>query len=165
MVPYDSDWKKEFEAEKKRLLNVFGKRILAIEHIGSTAIPGMLSKPIIDMNVAVKSLNDIDDFIRELPKLGYEYIPERRYSDRQFFPKGPESRRTYHLNLAEMTSSTAWKEPLLFRDYMKRNKKDRDAYIALKQDLAKKYKNNRDEYTERKSAFVNMIIEKASKSK
>lgn len=150
-----------FEQEKGLLQETFGNRIIAIEHIGSTAIPDIPAKPIIDINVAIKSLDDIDDFIKKLPELGYEYIPDRRFSDRQFFPKGPEENRTHHLNLTEIDSETAWHNKLLFRDYLRKNNEARDAYAKLKKELEKKYYNNREEYTEQKAKFIRNIINKA----
>lgn len=161
LVEHTSDWVKEFDIEKKLLLNTFKEKILAIEHIGSTAIAGIPAKPIIDINVAIESLDDIDDFISKLQELGYEYIPERKYADRQFFPKGPSERRTHHLNLVELDSPTAWRNQLLFRDYLRSHKDEREAYAELKRSLANKYADNREEYTERKSNFVLKIIEKA----
>lgn len=89
LVSYDPEWEQQFEEKKMLLLETFDTRIKAIEHIGSTAIPSIPAKPVIDINVAVESLDDIDDFIRVLPTLGYEHIPERRFVDRKFFPKGP----------------------------------------------------------------------------
>lgn len=161
LAPYDPQWPVLFEREKTLLLSNFDDRIIAIEHIGSTAIPGMPAKPIIDINVAVPSLEKVDLFIEKLPKLGYEYIPERRFSDRQFFPKGPESKRTHHLNLVEVSSETGWKNQLLFRDYMRTHADARQAYIELKTKLAEKYADNRDEYTEQKSSYIREIIKKA----
>lgn len=160
---YNPKWSRLFEQEKELLLKTFGNRIIAIEHIGSTAVPGLPAKPIIDINVAVPSLSDIDDFITKLQELGYEYIPERRFSDRQFFPKGPSEKRTHHLNLVEITSETGWKNQLLFRDYLRKHDDVKNEYTKLKSELAKKYADNRDEYTERKSKFVISIIEEARK--
>jgi len=162
---YDPEWVVEFQKEKELLFQTFGDRTKAIEHIGSTAIPEIPAKPIIDMNVAVESIDDIDDFIEGLQKLGYEYIPERRYTDRQFFPKGPSECRTHHLNLVEMGSETAWENPLLFRDYLIEHEGVREEYKKLKEDLASQYADNREEYTERKSNFVRSVIEKAKKAK
>lgn len=158
---YNPKWKDLFEEEKELLFKTFKDRIISIEHIGSTAIPGLLAKPIIDMNVAIPSLDDVDYFITGLQKLGYEYIPERRFSDRQFFPKGPSERRTHHLNLVEITSETGWKNELLFRDYLRSHDKAKNEYATLKKELAEKYFDNRDEYTERKSKFIIEIINKA----
>ena len=161
---HDSAWTNLYEQEKQLLLDTFGNRIVAVEHIGSTAISGIPAKPIIDMNVAVESLDDIDDFIKKLPELGYEYIPERRYADRQFFPKGPSECRTHHLNLVELDSQTAWKNQLLFRDYLRENEDARNQYAELKRKLADEYADNREEYTESKSAFVLQVIEDAQRN-
>ena len=158
---YNLEWPKLFAKEKRLLLQTFGDRIIAIEHIGSTSIPGLIAKPIIDINIAVESLGDILDFITKLQELDYEYIPERRFSDRQFFPKGPPEKRTHHLNLVEITSDTGWKNQLLFRDYLREHEDVRNAYAKLKKELAEKYSDNREEYTERKSPFVIAVIEKA----
>ncbi len=144
------------------LLSNFGDQIIAIQHIGSTAIPGML-EPIININVAVPSLERINSFIEKLPKIGYKYIPERRFSDRQFFPKGPDSKRTHHLNLVKISSETCWKNQLLFQDYMRTHADTQKAYIELKTRLVEKYADNRDEYTEQKSSFIREIIEKAKR--
>jgi len=162
---YNPEWNDLFKEEKELLLQTFGDRIIAIEHIGSTAIPRLPAKPIIDINVAVPSLDDINDFITKLQELGYEYIPERRFSDRQFFPKGPSEKRTHHLNLVEITSETGWKNQLLFRDYLQRHIEVKNEYAKLKKELAEKYAGNRDEYTERKSKFVIEIISKAKNDK
>lgn len=161
LMPHDPDWALLFEEEKKLLMNTFGDRIKSIEHIGSTAISGIPAKPIIDMNVGIESIDNIEDFIQKLPGLGYEYIPERRFSDRQFFPKGPAEERTHHLNLVEMTSETGWTNPLLFRDYLRKHQEVREAYQRLKEGLVLKYADNRDEYTERKGSFIHSVLEKA----
>lgn len=87
LFPYNNQWPDLFEEEKERLIARFGKKIIAIEHIGSASIPGMLAKPIIDMNVAVASLDDTGMFIQELPRMGYEYMLNRRFHDRYFSQK------------------------------------------------------------------------------
>lgn len=161
LYEYDPGWQDLFEQEKKELLRAFPDRILEIEHIGSTSIPGMVAKPIIDMNVAVASLDDVADFIEKLPDLGYEYMPERRFNDRHFFPKGSRKRRTHHVNLVEITSVTGWADMLLFRDYLRSHCDAREAYTDLKQDLAGRYANDRDKYTKAKSEFVQKILEHA----
>jgi len=162
VVPFDSSWKKEFEKEKEKLLDTFGNKIINIEHIGSTAIPGLCAKPIIDINVAIHSLEQAQSFIEPLEQLGYEYIAERHFKDRYFFPKGTKSNRTHHLNLVEIGSQTGWINPLLFRDYLIHNSEMRDYYCNLKRNLSYRYSDNREKYTERKSDFVRTILEKAN---
>ena len=84
VADYDSNRPKEFEAEKQRLITIFGGRVLAIEHIGRTSIPGLAAKPIINMIAAVKSFYDLPEFIDKLQKLSYECMPARMFSDRKF---------------------------------------------------------------------------------
>lgn len=163
LLPYDKTWKTDFETEKQRLLNVFGDRIIAIEHIGSTSIPGAWAKPVIDIDVAIHSLDDAPDFVAGLEKLGYTNMPNRWFADRYFFPKGSEDHRTHHLNLVEITSETAWLYPLLFRDYLVAHPQDLAAYIELKKDLATRFENERDKYTEAKGDFVKKVLAKARK--
>lgn len=161
MVPYNENWKRQFEEEKQLLLQTFGNKIVAIEHIGSTSIPGAWAKPIIDINVAIESLGDAPNFVKDLGNLGYTNMPNRWFSDRYFFPKGPEESRTHHLNLAEPSSETAWVAPVLFRDYLIAHPEELQAYNDLKKNLAKRYKNERAKYTEAKSNFVIHVLPKA----
>ena len=98
LQPYDPNWPMGFEKEKQKLLDIFGGKIIAIEHIGSTAVPGLCAKPLIDMIAAIRSFDELKDFIEPLKELGYEYMPERMFNDRKFFPKGPHANRKYHLN-------------------------------------------------------------------
>lgn len=165
IVLYNSDWPKEFEKEKYLLQKTFGSKIVAIEHIGSTAIPGMASKPIIDINMAIPSLELAESYIKPLEKLGYRYMKERWFEDRYFFPKGSKNNRTHHLNLVEITSENAWGSMLLFRDYLIGHPDVKNAYAKLKIELAKKNANNRETYTEAKSDFVRNVINKAKLKK
>jgi len=128
-------WTELFEKEKKLLFDTFGNQIIAIEHVGSTAIPGTPAKPLIDINVAISPLNDshVDEFIAPLEKLGYHY--RHKFPGRHFFAKGPESKRTHHLNLVEFNGDE-WRNSILFRDYLKNNKPAREEYAALKEKLA-----------------------------
>ena len=162
IVPYNPAWAQIFEQEKLALKKMFGDRILAIEHVGSTAVPELPAKPIIDINVAITSLIDVQDFIEKLPTLGYQYLPNRsypvpEYDYRHFFIKGPESNRTHHLKLIELYNKE-WKDSILFRDYLRLNKEARDRYTTLKQQLTEKYADDRASYTEGKTEFIHEII-------
>jgi GrpB-like predicted nucleotidyltransferase (UPF0157 family) len=155
-------WPKLFEVEKKRLLLALGEMIIEIEHIGSTSITGMAAKPLIDMMATVNSFADYKSAIEPLKKLGYEYIPERVFTDRVFFPKGPSKNRTYHLSIVEKNSKT-WNDALSFRDYIRANKGKREEYLKLKEKLAKLYANDRTLYTKGKEAFIESVLELAKK--
>lgn len=161
VVAYNPNWNKEFEAEKQRLLDAFGDKILAVEHIGSTSISGLAAKPIIDMVVAVKSFDDLPEFVNGLQKLGYEHIPERMFDNRKFFPKGSQENRTHHLNLVLHDDPEQWTKPIAFRDYLRTHDREREEYAKLKITLAQEYANDRDTYTKLKDDFFQSIIDKA----
>lgn len=160
--PYDSNWPMEFEKEKQRLLDVFGDNIIAVEHTGSTAVPGLPAKPLIDMIAAIYSFNELEDFIEPLKRLSYEYMPERMYADRKFFPKGSRSNRTHHLNLVLKDNPKQWSSLLLFRNYLREHEAARDEYAQLKTSLAAKYSDNREAYTKSKNDFIQRILQVAS---
>ena len=156
LVPYDPIWKELFEAEKDTLLNTIGDYVSDIEHIGSTSIPGLKAKPIIDMIAAVKDLSVYIKLIDSLTKLGYEYMPERVFDDRVFFPKGPQESRTHHLSLV-VENSADWTGRIAFRDYLRSNPHERQEYQLLKERLAKQFPNDRASYTKAKESFFKRI--------
>jgi GrpB-like predicted nucleotidyltransferase (UPF0157 family) len=160
LAPYDEMWPRLFEAEKERLLKALRGIIFEVEHIGSTAIPGLAAKPLIDMMASVKSLSDYKKAIEPLRELGYEYMPERVLVDRAFFPKGSEENRTFHLNLVEK-GSRQWEEALLFRDYLRTHPEERNEYQCLKERLAQTFAENREMYTKGKNGFISKVLEVA----
>jgi GrpB-like predicted nucleotidyltransferase (UPF0157 family) len=163
IVDYDQNWPKVFEKEKKLILSAVGHIVVRIEHIGSTAVPGLSAKPIVDILVAVKHLSDAKTCIEPLKRIGYEYkakleadIPERR-----FFGKGePPEEQHYHLHMVERTSDF-WERHLLFRDYLRVHPEVVQEYQKLKRRLAAKYRTNREGYTEAKTPFIESIVAKA----
>lgn len=156
---YDATWPKAFADEEKNLREVFGAD-LPIEHIGSTAIPGLLAKPLIDIQVGLPRLHEATRFIPYLEQLGYTYVPERDKADEVFLPKGPTSNRTHYLHIVEI-GSKRWINTLTFRDYLRAHEGARDEYAALKQRLVLQYANDRYTYTEAKTKFVEDILERA----
>ena len=105
LQPYDPKWSVEFEQEKQKLLEMLGNRIIAIEHIGSTAVSGLSAKPIIDMVAAVSSFNELEGFIDHFKNLAMNIYLKRMFADRKFFPKDSRSKRTHHLNLVFLYKS------------------------------------------------------------
>ena len=156
LVPYNPIWETLFEMEKDTLLNTIGDYVSDIEHIGSTSVPGLKAKPIIDMVAAVEDLSVYTKLIDSLTKLGYEYMPERVFDDRVFFPKGPRENRTHHLSLV-VENSAGWTEPIAFRDYLRNSPHKRQAYQTLKERLAEQFPNDRASYTKAKSIFFKNI--------
>lgn len=163
VVDYDPKWPNLYEDEKRRILEVLGDVILRIEHIGSTAIPGIGAKPIIDIMVAVNSLSDAEECIQPLQRIGYEYQPEHEASmpERRFFRRGnPPKERHYHLHMVEQTGDF-WKRHLLFRNYLRVHPKAAQDYYELKKRLAYEYGSDREGYTGAKTPFIESIVKRA----
>lgn len=162
---YDPQWPILYEEEKARILGVIGDKVMAIEHIGSTAVPGLGAKPIIDIMVAVRHLADAEECIEPLQSVGYEYVPEYEVSipERRYFRKGPpEAHR--HLHMVERTSDF-WERHILFRNLLRAHPEIAQQYYLLKKELATKFGPNRDAYTDAKTSFIESVVAKARASK
>ena len=161
VVPYQSSWKELFEQEADLLRSALGEKALRIEHIGSTSIPGMVSKPILDIMVAVVSLTQTAELIPVVEALGYEYRPYDTVPERMFFAKehSPEY-RTHHLNLAPQESGF-WKNQLAFRDYLRAHGQIAAEYGDLKKRLGELYAHTRQIDPDGKTEFVARVLELA----
>lgn len=157
LLPHDPKWIKSFEKEKSKL-ETFGK----IEHVGSTAVPGLCAKPIIDIAIGVPSLknNEVEKYKKPLAQIDYNYIREER-PDEHLFVKGPEELRTHYLHMVEIDSQ-AWRDYILFRDYLIADPEVREEYTKLKQELYKKFADDRKSYTAGKIDLVQKIIKQAN---
>jgi GrpB-like predicted nucleotidyltransferase (UPF0157 family) len=153
LSPYNPAWPDLFEAERQRLTEAPGNTFICIEHIGSTAVPCMAAKPLIDMLASVADVSVYKDCLEILQALGYEYMPERITDKRAFFPKGPRDNRTYHLSIVKR-DSVDWLMPIAFRDHLRTHPDTAAAYQRLKEYLAKRYQNDRYQYTEAKKRFI-----------
>jgi len=133
--------------------------------LGSTAIPGIVAKPIIDILVAVRSVNDARSrAVVPMEALGYAYWADNPKRDRLFFVKGlPPSapHRTHHVHMTEQDSEM-WRR-LLFRDYLRDHPDEAARYAALKRDLAARHRADREAYAAAKSAYVDRIMSKAER--
>lgn len=164
LVPHRAEWKSFFESEADLLRESAGDYLVAVEHIGSTAISGLDAKPIIDILAGVRNIEDAERCIAPLVKIGYEYRGEQGIAGRFYFRKGTGDVSTHHLNIVEMTSDF-WQNHILFRDYLRRHADAAQEYGNLKRELAVKYKGNRPAYTEAKAAFIESVLKKAAASK
>ncbi len=160
LISHQSSWATDFEKEKLQLLSAIGDYISTIEHVGSTSIPGLAAKPIIDMLAEVDNLSVYKQLIEPLAALGYEFMPERIFIDRVFFPKGARENRTHHLSLV-VKDSDQWKKTLAFRDYLRKNSAARDKYQTHKTELAAKYPDDRASYTKAKEQLIEEILDEA----
>ena len=157
LVPYSRLWPDEFELEKKTLLDVFPKKILGIEHVGSTSIPGLLSKPIVDIAVMVQNYEPVENFLVELQKIGYHAEPSS--TERHYFTKGTPIK--YHLSIAFSEQGGFWVRQILFRDYLRTHDLARDEYAALKQQLMQNDVTGRNSYLLGKTTIVYKILDAA----
>jgi GrpB-like predicted nucleotidyltransferase (UPF0157 family) len=157
IVAYDPAWPCQFEAEAARLRTILpGDLIHDIQHYGSTAVPGLEAKPVIDMLLATPDLAAARAaFPALLEAAGYAFWADNPKTDRLFFVKGlppAAPHRTHHLHVTE-TSGELWSQ-LAFRDHLRRHPEDAEAYGALKRDLAKRHLADREAYTAAKGEFI-----------
>jgi GrpB-like predicted nucleotidyltransferase (UPF0157 family) len=160
IVPYDPSWPEQYEAEKVLLFNLIGEWVVGgIHHVGSTSVPGLSSKPVIDIMVGVKNLSDSKHLIQLLEQLDYCYFPYKT-EEMHWFCKPSPYKRTHHLHIIEYDSPN-WKKRLAFRDYLRSHPEAKAEYQDLKIKMADFYKDDREAYTESKASLINRIIEKA----
>jgi GrpB-like predicted nucleotidyltransferase (UPF0157 family) len=164
IVPYDPDWKVLFAVEADRLRAVLDSGlIVGIEHFGSTAVPGLAAKPIIDILIAVTSLARAKaTMVDPITGVGYLYWAENPKTDRMFFVKGMPphgERRTHHVHITE-PEGEMWRRRLRFRDYPRANPGEARCYEALKRQLAARYPSDRERYTDAKTEYVEAVWRK-----
>lgn len=159
---YDPEWPARFVEERSRLVAILGSVAARVEHVGSTAVPGMAAKPIIDLLVGVDSLPHAR--ISCLPKLqavGYTYLPqyESWLPGEMLFRKGTPA-WTHHVHVLE-TASAAWDDYILLRDFLRRRADVAGAYADLKRALALVFEDDIAGYRDAKRQFVKALVEKA----
>lgn len=158
LLPHNPKWSGFFEKEKKILSQALTGLIIDIQHIGSTAIPGIPAKPIIDIDIGIKSMKNSKNFIKILEDLSYKYRPDFGGLKTQLlFVKGPEAKRTHYIHLMKYNGSI-WKKDLAFRDSLRKNKVRAGEYAKLKKELASKFADDRATYTANKARFIHKII-------
>jgi GrpB-like predicted nucleotidyltransferase (UPF0157 family) len=157
-VPYDPLWADVFEKEHAHILNACGERIVKVEHIGSTSVPGLAAKPIIDIAVGLVRLRDAKNLIESLASIGYRFYRINRYEI--FFAKGPDACRTHYIH-AVRYKGAKWQTDILIRNYLRTHPKDVARYSTLKRQLARQYADDRYTYTAKKDAYIKSIIAKA----
>ncbi|MBF8299473.1 MAG: Glutamate-rich protein [Dehalococcoidia bacterium] len=157
IAPYDSRWPARFADERMAISEAITTWIEGgIEHVGSTAVPGLAAKPVIDIMAGVRNLVDSRAAFGPLAKLGYLYAPYRT-EVMHWFCKPSEEHRTHHLHLVEYLSPR-WKAVIGFRDYLRLHPETAREYEALKRALALRFSNDREAYTEAKSSFIDQIV-------
>lgn len=156
---YDSNWPVLFEQEKALIQQVLANVVRHIHHIGSTSVPYLAAKPIIDILLEVSSLDELDQYNESMIEIGYEPRGEFGIPRRRYFPKGGME-RTHHVHAFESGDSHVVRH-LVFRDYLRANPKVAKDYGELKKEVARRSNNDRDAYCDGKNDFVQEIEQKA----
>lgn len=162
VVFHNPMWQEMFEDESKDVANALGDNVIAVYHIGSTAIPQIYAKPIIDLLVEVKNILKVDEQSLAIEMLGYQVMGEFGISGRRFFLKNnQEGIRTHHIHIFEIGSAQIERH-LAFRDYLIAHPEDAQKYSNLKCKLVIEYPTNIDGYMDGKNAFIQVIDQKAA---
>jgi GrpB-like predicted nucleotidyltransferase (UPF0157 family) len=157
VVTYDPAWPSRFEEERAVLEGLLAHWIVAdIEHVGSTAVPGLAAKPVIDIMVPVESLEASRGSIEAASRAGYIYWPYKA-DVMHWFCKPSAAHRTHHLHIVPFESSL-WCDRLCFRDALRSDSKLAERYAELKLRLARRYRHDREAYTEGKTDFVTAVL-------
>jgi GrpB-like predicted nucleotidyltransferase (UPF0157 family) len=167
VVPYDPRWPALFEAEKAHLLACLPQGLIKrVEHFGSTAVPGLCAKPVVDLLIEVSSLEETREKVPPiLEPQGYDYFWRPLGNENVppyyawFIKRGPRGERTHHIHMVE-AHFEHW-DRLYFRDWLRTHPDDARAYGELKMRLAKEHPNDRIAYGEAKGAFIREITAKA----
>lgn len=162
VVPHNPQWRDAFEAEAKRVAVALGENMVAIHHIGSTAIPNINAKPVIDLLVEVRDIVQADSRSSAMASLGCEVMGEFGIPGRRYFRKDdPECTRTHQIHTF-VVGSPEIDRHLAFRDYMIAHPTDALAYSELKRKLAEEHPQNIDRYMDGKDDFIQEIDRRAT---
>jgi GrpB-like predicted nucleotidyltransferase (UPF0157 family) len=162
VVPYDPEWRSQFWQEAEVISLLLGDNLIVIHHIGSTSIPGIYAKPIIDILIEVQDIHQVDSQSVNLQTLGYEAMGELGISGRRYFRKhNAAGDRTHHVHIFQTKHSEVWRH-LAFRDYLRSHPAIAQAYSELKQKLAQQHPHDIDAYMDGKDGWIKAIEAKAS---
>ena len=149
---YSVEWAQEFLRIGRELRLALSDVAIRIDHIGSTSVPGLAAKPVIDLQISIPALEPLEAFLNPIESLGYVWRSENPDLTKRYFRERPHARRT-HIHVRK---SGSWRglHALLFRDYLRSHAVARDRYADVKRELAAKYRNEREKYTDAKNPII-----------
>ena len=163
VVPHDPRWRDAFEAEAKHVAAALGENVLAVHHIGSTAIPDIHAKPVVDLLIEVGDLAEVDVRSSSMASLGYEALGEYGIPGRRYFRKDDRGgRRTHNIHAFEAGSAEVLRH-LAFRDYMIAHPAEAQRYSELKRKLAEEHPQSPDGYMDGKDGFIKEMDRRAAR--
>lgn len=162
LEPYNDQWPRLFTKEQSRLRETIGEFALDIQHIGSTSIPGMMAKSIIDIGIALSSYADGEQCVTPLNEIGYEYRGNFGVPGRHYFVGGEGDTGSHLFHVHMFVSDTEdWHNLLRFRDYLIKHKETAEEYMRLKITLSSQFENDRAAYTAAKRPFIRKVLDMA----
>lgn len=153
---YQPSWEVQFNEEANRIKQTFGEECIKIFHIGSTAVPGLQAKPVIDLLIVVKDLLKIDHYALDFEALGYEVMGEFGIKGRRYYRKGTHI-RTHQIHAFQYDDVYEIYRHVWFRDYLRENNHVRQTYGELKKMLANTFPKNIEKYMDGKDAFIKKV--------
>lgn len=162
LVEYDPEWPQRYRRERENVLGAIGDRVVRIEHVGSTAVPGLAAKPIVDVTATVEDWVTVDRVVEPIESIGYEYVPESAEAEDpwRYFEKRPEDGQAFNLHLRPVGSDHVEKN-VLFRDFLRDNPERAREYEQLKREAADAHPDDLQAYSEAKTEFVESVIDDA----
>ena len=166
VVEYDKNWVTLFEIEKELLASIFKNNIIRIEHFGSTSIPGLSAKPIIDIMVFVHDIDKVEQYNDEMKKSGYTAKGENGMDGRRYFVKFKDDmvNHSHHVHIYQENGNPFINEAFLFRDYLRVNKEALERYATIKKELSKQFYFEPLSYTDGKHDCVMEIVKEAKRN-
>lgn len=157
---YNENWNKLYKQEEQKIRDIFNDELVGVYHIGSTAVPDLKAKPIIDIMPVVKNIEKVDNFNKKMIELGYEPHGELGITGRRYFRKGGEN-RSHQIHIFQYDNEYAIERHLAFRDYLIAHKEDMIEYGNLKEKLAQQFPKDIEGYSDGKNDFVQNLERKA----
>ena len=161
VVDYDPEWPRLFAELRERLLAALEGVCTTVEHVGSTAVPGLAAKPVVDMDAVVSKPEDVPVAVARLEQLGYEHVGDGDVPGRAAFHWPPAEHR-HHLYVV-VEGTDAHRRHLLFRDYLRTHPDEAQRYGELKRALSRRYRDDRPAYTDGKDEFVARVLAAAER--
>ena len=160
VVPYDPNWRSDFEAIRAEVEGAVGDLILGVEHVGSTSVEGMAAKPCIDIDVVIPDYSVFDAVVDRLNAIGYIHEGDLGIKDREAFKYGDKPHlQTHHLYVCPQTSAELHRH-ITFRDFLRSHPDAVHQYSAVKQQAAQLFPNDIDAYIAYKSECIKEIYQK-----
>ena len=161
IVDHDPAWPARAAAELRRIAGALGAVAVRLEHVGSTAVPGLAAKPIVDLQVSVDALEPRERYVAPLERLGYLFVPAPESPDYHFFGRPPERPRAFHVHVCEAGSEQELRH-VAVRDFLRAHPAEAERYAAVKREVAARHLEDRLAYIEGKDEYVAALERRAT---